>query len=163
MLKNIYKKYEAVILYIIFGVLTTVVSFLTQAFASYVLKTPVMVSTVISWIAAVTFAYVTNRIFVFKSQERGAANIFMEVLRFFGARVTTLLMELLIMYLCADLFSQFFVELMGLDKLDYENGLFKAAKDPYKFNELIFKLFAQVLILISNYVLSKLLVFKKKS
>ncbi len=163
MIKKLYRKYEDIILYIIFGVLTTIVSFGTQAFASNVLKTPVAVSTTISWIVSVTFAYVTNRIFVFKSQEHGAAKIMLEALKFYGSRITTFLMELAIMYLCADLFSKFFVEHLGLDRLVYENGLFRYVKNPYSFNELIFKLLANVLILITNYILSKLLVFRKKS
>lgn len=163
MLKNLYKKYEDVILYIIFGVLTTVVSFAVQGISSGLLKTSVMVSTVISWIASVTFAYVTNRIFVFKSQEHGIRNVALEALRFYGARVATLLLEVAIMTLCADVFKDVFISLMGLEKLDYENSIFKYAKDPVFFNEMIFKIFANVLILISNYILSKLLVFKKKS
>ena len=61
MIKKLYKKYEDIVLYIVFGVLTTVVSFVTQFLASRFLKTSVIVSTSISWIAAVTFAYITNR------------------------------------------------------------------------------------------------------
>lgn len=160
---KLYRKYEDVILYIVFGVLTTVVSFVTQFLASGCLGTPVMVSTSISWVCAVTFAYVTNRKYVFKSEEHGAAGIAAEAARFYGARIATYFMEVLIMVLCADKFSGFFINLMNLESLDYTSGPVSAFRDPAGLNEMIFKLIANVIILISNYILSKLLVFRKKS
>lgn len=163
MLKELYKKYEDIILYIVFGVLTTVVSFVTQFLASRFLGTSVLISTTISWVAAVTFAYVTNRKYVFKSEERGAAKIAAEAARFYGARIATYFMEVIIMYLCADRFSANFINLMHLESLDYSSGLFSSFGDARGLNEMIFKLIANVIILISNYILSKLLVFRKKS
>lgn len=163
MIKKLYKKYEDIILYIVFGVLTTVVSFVTQFSASRFLKTSVLVSTTISWIVAVTFAYVTNRKYVFKSEEHGAAGIAAEAAKFYGARVATYFMEVIIMYLCADRFSRNFIELMHLESFDYTSGVFATFGDATGLNEMIFKLIANVIILISNYILSKLLVFKKKS
>lgn len=163
MIRNLYKKYEDIILYIIFGVLTTAVSFITQFAASGFLGTSVIVSTSISWVCAVTFAYVTNRKFVFKSQDRGAAKIAAEAARFYGARVATYFLEVLMMYLCADRFSGFFIKLMNLESLNYSSGVFAPFRDAAGLNEMIFKLTANVIILISNYILSKLLVFRKKS
>jgi putative flippase GtrA len=163
MIKKIYRKYEDIILYIIFGVLTTAVSFVTQFLASRFLGTSVIASTSISWICAVTFAYVTNRKFVFRSEEHSKSGIAAEAARFYGARIATYFMEVAIMYLCADRFSGTFIKLMNLGSLDYSKTPFSAFGDARGLNEMIFKLIANVIILISNYVLSKLLVFKKKS
>ena len=163
MIKKLYNKYEDIILYIIFGVLTTVVSFVTQFLSSRFLGTEVAVSTSISWVCAVTFAYITNRKYVFKSEEHGASKIAAEAARFYGARLATYFMELAIMWLCADHFSGFFIDLMKLERFDYTSGLFSLFKDAKGLNEMIFKLIANVIILISNYILSKLLVFRKKS
>ena len=86
----------------------------------------------ISWICAVTFAYFTNRRYVFFSREQ---NKLKEAGKFFLSRVTTLLMEMAVMWLG--------VTAMGI-------------------NDRIVKLTAQVIIIIANYVFSKLLVFTKK-
>ena len=163
MIKKLYKKYEDIVLYILFGVLTTVVSFVTQFLASRFLKTSVIVSTSISWIAAVTFAYITNRKYVFKSEINGAAGIAAEAARFYGARVATYFMEIAIMYLCADRFSGAFIKMMNLGALEYNHEIPAAIGDARGLNEMIFKLLANIIILISNYILSKLLVFRKKS
>ena len=161
MIKKLYKKYEDIILYIIFGVLTTVVSLMTQFMSSRLLGTSVIVSTIVSWVCSVTFAYVTNRKYVFKSEERGAVKIAAEAARFYGARLATCFMEIAIMWLCAERFSGFFIDLMKLEKLDYTSGILSVFEDATGLNEMIFKMIACVIILISNYVLSKLLVFKK--
>ena len=163
MIKKLYRKYEDIILYIIFGVLTTVVSLVTQFLSSRVLRTEVIVSTIISWICSVTFAYVTNRKYVFKSEEHGAAKIAAEAARFYGARLATCFIEIAIMWLCAERFSGFFIDLMKLERFDYTSGIISVFEDAKGLNEMIFKAIGMVIILISNYVLSKLLVFKKKS
>lgn len=141
-LQNLYYKYEEVLMYLVFGVLTTIVSFLTAGIAkwllenagatSYVVST---VSTVFSWICSVTFAYVTNRLWVFKSNAKGAYAIVKEMLSFYGGRVFTLIVETVI---------------MGIG-----NG-------NLKFNYWITKIAANVIVLILNYIISKLLVFRKK-
>lgn len=143
-MKNIlklYKKYEEIINYLIVGVLTTVVSLAVKwglLFTVLNAKSAfqLQLAVIISWIAAVTFAYVTNRVFVFKSKSK---NIIKEVVSFFGARILTLLMEMVIMW--------FFVTLLKLNS------------DMWV---LIWTMVTQVLVTIFNYVFSKLFVFKNK-
>lgn len=94
------------------------------------------VAVVISWIAAVVFAYITNRIFVFKSKSK---KILKEITSFFGARLLTLGLEMLIMW--------FFVTFLKLNS------------DLWV---LIWTMVAQILVIIFNYIFSKLFVFKKK-
>lgn len=134
---KIYKKYEELINYLIIGILTTVVSLATY----YLLTLTVLnasnaiylqISNIIAWLASVTFAYFTNRKFVFKVQNK--SNI-REGINFYLSRISTLLIDMLIMYI--------FVSLL-------------------KFDNRIMKLITQIVIIILNYVLSKFIVFKNK-
>lgn len=126
-----YKKHKSVLLYLLFGGLTTVVSI-----GTYALFLPVvspLIANIFSWVAAVTFAYVTNRTWVFASKEKGLA-IIQEAFAFYGGRVFTLGLEEVVLYV--------FITLLF-------------------FPPLTVKVFAQVIVLILNYVISKLFVFNK--
>lgn len=134
---KLYKKYEEIINYLIVGGLTTVVSLGTYYFCVYTFLDPenafqLQLANIISWICCVTFAYFANRIFVFKSKRKDKLK---EAVSFYSSRIATLLMDMSIMFV--------FVTLIG-------------------FNDKIMKLVVQVVVTILNYVLSKLLVFKKK-
>lgn len=142
-LKNIwslYHKYEEVINYLIVGVLTTIVSLgvkylLLFTFLDASNAVELQIAVIISWVCAVAFAYVTNRIFVFKSKNK---NYFKEISSFVSGRILTLLMEMAIMW--------FFVTLLKLNT---------------DFWVVVFTMICQVLITVANYILSKLFVFKK--
>lgn len=136
---NLYHKYEEIINYIIVGCLTTVVSLAVKygllfSVLSAEKALELQIAVIISWITAVSFAYITNRIFVFKSKNK---NILKEIISFFGARVTTLLMEMGIMW--------FFITLLKMNS------------DLWV---LVWTFITQVLIMIGNYILSKFLIFK---
>lgn len=120
--------------YIVFGVLTTVVSFVSQMlFAA--LGTPAAVNTVGSWVCAVIFAYIVNKLFVFESHTDSAKAFMRELWLFVAARLASLGMELVFMVITVDLLH---------------------------FSEAICKLIAQVFILVANYIFSKWFIFKKK-
>ena len=129
------------ILYLVFGVLTTLVNLgVKYALLFTILDADnpfeLQVTIIISWIIACLFAYITNRIWVFESKSK---NIIVEMTKFFGARLVTLGMEMLIMYI--------FVTALGLNS------------DMWV---VIWTIVTQVLIIIGNYVLSKIFVFKNK-
>lgn len=135
-LKSIYKKYREIINYLIAGVLTTVVSLGVYYGCVLTVLSPqnpieLQLANMISWIAAVTFAYLTNRAFVF---ERTRTNVWKEMFLFYFSRVSTLLMDMLIMFVS--------VSLLGI-------------------NDKIAKLLVQIIVTVANYLLSKLIVFKK--
>lgn len=141
-LQKIYYKYEEKWLYLFFGVLTTVVSFITAGVGKYLLELAgcgkglvSTGSTVISWICAVTFAYLTNRAWVFDSHTTGAKAIAREAASFYGGRVATLLVEMGMMWIGYDL--------IGI-------------------NYWVTKIIANIVVLILNYVISKVFVFKNK-
>lgn len=138
---NIYKAHKEVILYLIFGVLTTIVSLVVKyALLFTILEATnaleLQVAVIISWISAVLFAYFTNRKFVFESKTK---NKLKEFVNFVIARIATLLLEMFIMW--------FFVTLLELNSNLYV---------------VIFTLISQVLIIIGNYILSKIFVFKEE-
>lgn len=135
---DIYHKYEEIINYLIVGVLTTVVSLATYFVCTSTILSPenkieLQIANIISWIFAVTFAYFTNRIFVFKSKEK---NIVREASTFVGSRILSLFMDMFTMFII--------VSVLHL-------------------NDKIGKLISQVIVTIANYILSKIFVFKKKS
>ena len=142
-----FQKNREMLMYLFFGVMTTVVSFLTAGISKYLLElieysdddtketVVAIVSTVISWICAVTFAYVTNRVWVFDSKVTGKKGILTEMMSFYGGRIFTLLVEMGMMWLG--------YSVMGI-------------------NYWVTKIVANVVVLILNYVISKLFVFKKK-
>ena len=135
MLMQLIKKYKDILLYGIFGVLTTVVNIATYWLAAHPLGLSVMVSTVIAWIAAVLFAYVTNRKWVFHSQAQGTKEIVQEIVSFFACRLATGVVDWACMFIFVDLLH---------------------------FNDVIIKADANVLVIILNYVASKLVIFKHK-
>ena len=121
--------------YVICGVLTTIVSMGVYWLGYDFLNMDVLIANILSWIISVSFAYVVNKIFVFQSKTRQFNEVLKEVIAFFGGRVGTLLVETLILFI--------FVTLIGL-------------------HEMLVKLAAQFIVLVLNYVISKLFIFKDK-
>lgn len=136
-IKELYLKYKEVINYLIFGVLTTVVSLLVYYISVFTFLNPenaiqLQIANILSWVAGVTFAYFTNRKYVFESKQQ---NKLKEASKFVLSRVVTLLMDMVIMWLGVTI-------LHGNDK--------------------IMKLISQVVVVILNYIFSKIFVFKKE-
>lgn len=129
---GIYHKNEELWNYLIVGALTTVVSIGSYSIFSKLLKINYLISNVLSWIVSVIFAYFTNRWFVFHSKEKKK---FKEFIAFVSSRVLTLLLDSCLM-------------IVGVDYL--------------KIDDLLTKILVQIIIVISNYILSKLIVFKKE-
>ena len=138
---GIYHKNEEFWNYLIVGGLTTLVSLVVKWGLLFTIldatnALQLQTAIIISWICAVTFAYVTNRIYVFKSKSK---KILKEIISFFGARVLTLLLEMGIMWLFVTLF-----------RLDTDLWV------------LIWTIVTQVLVMFLNYIFSKIFVFKKQ-
>ena len=140
-MKKLYKKYKEIINYMIFGTLTAVVNLVVKYLLLFTICDPtngfqLQAAIVISWIAAVIFAYVTNRKYVFFSKNE---KWFKELVGFVGGRLATLLIEMFVMW--------FFVTNLKLNS---------------DMQVVIFTIVAQILVIIGNYIVSKLFVFKKK-
>jgi putative flippase GtrA len=135
--KNLYKEYHEIILYLIFGILTTFVSF-----AAYFLFRLVFDSTTLpvtySWVCAVAFAYVTNRVWVFESEARAFFMIVREIIYFFAVRLLTLFVDMGIMYALVDL-----------------------PGSVNTWHEVMVKCISTIVVIILNYIFSKIFVFKR--
>ena len=131
------KKIKEIIMYLIFGVLTTFISLLVYYILVFTILNPnkafeLQLANIISWIVSVSFAYITNRKYVFESKNK---NKIKEASDFFISRIITLILDMLIMFI--------FVTLL-------------------KTNDKIMKIISQITVIILNYILSKLFVFKKE-
>lgn len=136
-LLELYKKHEEIVNYIVVGVMTTIFSWIVYAVSIWTFldtENPVelQIANILSWIAGVAFAYVTNRKYVFKSTEK---NILKEAVQFSASRVSTLFLDMVVMFVM--------VTLLGI-------------------NDIISKFVSSVLVTIGNYLISKLFVFHKK-
>ena len=129
-----YKKNKEILLYLFFGGLTFLVSIISYAFFNIQIGWNALVANIGSWILAVAFAYITNRIWVFDSDASTAADFIKEITSFIGGRVATLVIEELILFI--------FITNLGM-------------------NSMLVKIVAQVIVIVLNYVISKLIVFKK--
>ena len=134
--KAIFKKYEDIISYLFFGALTTAVNYVIYLPCYNLLGLSAAVSNVVAWVGAVVFAYLTNKPFVFKSHDWSAKTVIPELTKFVGCRVGSGLLETGIIFVFVDLLT---------------------------FDGNVMKLITSILVVILNYVASKLLVFRKDS
>ena len=134
-ISNFLSKHKRIIYYLLFGVLTTVVNVLSYWICANIFKTETIPSTIIAWILAVTFAYLTNRKWVFGSNATTQKEISKEILSFYACRLGTGLIDLILMVI--------FVDKLG-------------------FNGTLIKFLTDILVIILNYIASKLIVFKTK-
>lgn len=159
--REFYKRYKEIILYFVFGVGTTIISFGSYYLIRWIFpdaeSVPVWLSWIFkitsglgiesntalpvigSWVFSVTFAFLTNRVYVFNSAANTFGRVLREAVLYYASRLVTLIMDLVIMFMLVDL--------TGI-----ENPLY----------EFVCKVFSNVLVLIVNFVLSKVMVFRKK-
>lgn len=133
-IRELVTKYWDIVSYLFFGVCTTIVNYLIYIPCYNFLGMSATVSNMIAWVVAVAFAFLTNKPFVFKSHDWSAKTVVPELTKFVGCRIGSGAAETLILFLAVDL--------MGWDGN-------------------IWKLVTQVMVVVLNYVGSKLLVFRK--
>ena len=134
-LKALLHKYYDILVYLVFGVLTTVVNYLVYLSCYNLLHLSSAVSNVLAWAVAVAFAYLTNKPFVFRSDDWSAKTVLPELVKFIGTRLGSGGLETLILLIFVDWLQM---------------------------NGNIWKLVTSVLVVVLNYVGSKLLVFRKR-
>lgn len=127
------KKYEDILSYLFFGVLTTVVNYVVYLPCYNVLGLSSAVSNVIAWVAAVAFAYLTNKPFVFKSHDWSMKTVLPELTKFLACRVGSGVLETVMLLVC-------------VDWLGWDGN--------------VLKIVTSVLVVVLNYIGSKLVVFK---
>lgn len=135
-IKKLYNKNKEIILYLIFGGLTTCINIVTYTIFAKIFNVNLIVSNIIAWIVSIVFAYVVNKLFVFNSKEKTLRKILKELSSFIFARVLSLVL--------------------------FDIAAFALMINIFGINDLITKLITQVLIIVFNYILSKFIIFKKK-
>lgn len=133
-IKELFLKYKEVISYLFFGGCTFLISIISFYFFNKILFFNEHLANVISWILAVSFAFVTNKLFVFESKNKEKSVVLKELISFVLARLFTLGIEEVILYI-------------GFNLLNID--------------AFIIKIVAQIVVIVSNYFLSKLIIFKK--
>lgn len=129
------KKYRSLISYGVFGVLTTVINIAVYALCYQKLGISNVVSNIAAWILAVLFAFVTNKLWVFESKSMELTVLVREAVSFFGCRLATGVLDLAIMYVTVDRLA---------------------------LNSTLMKCISNIIVIVVNYVASKLVIFKQK-
>ena len=132
--QTFYKKYKEILLYLFFGALTMIVSIASYAICNLTFGINALVANIISWILAVMFAFYTNRIWVFQAQTNLIRDFLKQMASFCSGRIVTLIIEEVILFI--------FITCLH-------------------YNSMVIKVIAQVVVVILNYVISKLWVFRK--
>lgn len=134
-MKALWQKYKGLFFYLVFGVLTTVVNIVAFHLCYEVWGIPNVPSNIIAWVLAVAVAYITNKLWVFDSKSFAPAVLLPELWKFVSCRLATGVMDLAIMW-------------VGVD-------LLRGPATPIKIG-------SNVLVIVLNYVFSKLLIFRKE-
>ena len=159
--KAFYEKYKPMVLYFLFGIGTTIISlgsyyifrklfpneeivplrlaWIFNITSKNNIESSTMLPVLLSWILANLFSFFTSRVLVFQSQARKFWRIMLEMAKFFASRIATLIVDMIVMFLLVDL-------------PNIHGGLY----------EFCAKIFSNIIVLILNYILSKLFVFRKK-
>ena len=135
-LADLYENHLEGMRYLIFGALATVVNIAIYSIFYYVCQISNSTSNVIAWIIAAIFAYLTNKILVFESKVDSKNQLLKEMVSFFGCRLLTLAIDQVIMIITVDNLS---------------------------LNGFLMKIISNIVVIILNFVFSKLFIFKKKN
>lgn len=134
-LLQLLKERKGGILYIVFGVLTTLINWITYYVFFDICRFSNVIATIFAWLFAIVFAFITNKIWVFESKTFETKRLVKEAASFLAVRAATGLLDVVIMFVSVDLLNS---------------------------NAYVWKILSNVVIIISNYALSKLIVFKKE-
>lgn len=142
MIHKILSKYKEQISYLFFGGLTTLVNWVVYTISLELFHVKIEIGNIIAWLVAVIFAYITNKLFVFQSKNLNLKTNLKELTLFFASRITSGI-----------------VEILGFPLL-YYTGLNQSF---FNIDGFIAKIVISIIVIILNYIFSKLIVFKKKS
>ncbi|MDB3086137.1 teichoic acid glycosylation protein [Clostridioides difficile] len=132
----ILKRHLETILYLFFGALTVLINIITYLFFTRIINFTFLVSNSLAWSIAVLFSYITNKFFVFKSEKIEIFFILREFVSFLSCRLFSGFIEILLMYLMIDLLS---------------------------LNDILVKVITNIIVIILNFIFSKIVVFNHKN
>lgn len=132
---DLIKLHKEKLMYVFFGVLTTIINIISYIILSDILQIPIFSANIIALIISILFAFVTNKIFVFESLNFNLEVLKKEMISFFGLRFISAILDISLMFI--------FVELLLI-------------------NDIIVKIGVNILVILLNYIFSKLFIFKKE-
>ena len=130
-----YRSHKEGMRYLVFGALTTIVNIIAYYIFYYIFHIDNAISNVIAWIVAATFAYITNKYYVFNSKVNTKKELFKEIVYFYGCRLLTLI---------------------------FDEGIMIFTVDKLGWNALLMKIVSNIIVIVLNFIFSKILIFKKK-
>ena len=133
-MKKFILRNKTMVAYAFFGVLTTLINILAYGLFYGHLSLSNTVSNILAWILAVAFAFVTNKVYVFESKDKSRSTLIREVASFLCARIVTGVLDLLIMFIAVNIYHE---------------------------EALLFKIISNVIVIVCNYIFSKVFVFKR--
>lgn len=134
MFKKAFNQYKGVIRYLFFGICTTIINIISYYACTYMIGWTVVSSTVVSWLLAVSFAFITNKIWVFESKTWNKGSVIKEVLSFFLCRILTGVLDLIIMIVS--------VKILG-------------------WSDILMKAISNIAVIMLNYIASRLFIFRR--
>ena len=132
---DMYRAHKEGMRYLVFGALTTLVNIVAYAILYYIFHIDNAISNAIAWVIGAIFAYVTNKLYVFNSKVNTKKELLREIVSFFGCRLATLAVD---------------------------EGIMILTVDKFGWNALLMKIIANIIVIILNFVFSKIIIFKKK-
>ena len=135
LLADWYRKHQEGMRYLIFGALSTVVNIVSYTVLYYLFHISNAISNILAWVIAATFAYITNKLYVFNSKVNTKIELLKEILYFYGCRLLTLAID---------------------------EGIMIGTVDKLGWNALLMKIVANIIVIILNFIFSKILIFKKQ-
>lgn len=134
-LYDLFLKYKEVILYLVFGGLTTLINIAGYMLLTRLFGLDTMIANGIALAVSILFAYVTNKIFVFESKTETFGAAFREFVSFIACRIATAVLDMLIMYITVDVLGWY---------------------------DIVMKILANIIVIVLNFVFSKLIIFTSK-
>lgn len=134
-MKKLFLKYKEAFLYLFWGAVTTLVNYVVYFLCTDLFLLNYLLSNVLAWIVSVIVAFLSNKALVFRSLSWNKATLFREIWKFLSARLFSVVLEMALLYVFVDLLL---------------------------FNDGIVKIAAGMLVVLLNYVFSKLFIFKSK-
>lgn len=131
-MKELFIKYKEFIMYLVFGVLTTLVNIIVYYVSAKIFLINYQISNVLAWILSVTFAFITNKLYVFESKDND--KLLKEAISFYSLRLFSLGIDIAIMYIMVSILN---------------------------INDMVSKIISNIVVIIINYITSKLITFRK--
>lgn len=157
-------KYREIVVYIISGMLTTIIYYITR-FVMHTFSDNSVICACVAQVVSIVFAFIINKYWVFRSRDKRIKIVLIEMIKFAFGRSAMFVFDLIMSYIFIELNKEYFIDFMNINCIDYSNPFFMIfgvfAGSPSLLYEFCVTTLTQIIIVIVNYLFSKFFVFKK--